>query len=62
MTGGIKISDYNKKYNDDLLAKDIIKELINNGYLEMVNDHLRCNKDYLYLENYFLEKIIGSDL
>ena len=59
---GIDIDVFNKKYNDDLLNRDIIKELINDKYLEVVNNHLRCNSKYLYLENYFLEKIIDSEL
>jgi len=59
---GININNFNLKYNDDLLDREIIKELINDNYLEVVNNYLRCKKEYLYLENYFLEKIIGSKL
>lgn len=59
---GININNYNKKYNTSLLDKNIIKELINDKYLEVSNNYLRCNPQYLYLENYMLKKIIGSDL
>ena len=59
---GINIKEFNKKYNDDLLNKDIIKELIELGYLEINNDNIRCNRKYIYLQNIILEKIIGSDL
>ena len=59
---GIDIDSYNNKYNDNLLDKDIINRLINDGYLEVVNNRLRCKDKYLYLENYFLEDIIGSEL
>ncbi|MBQ8219513.1 MAG: radical SAM family heme chaperone HemW [Bacilli bacterium] len=62
LINGIDIDNYNEKYNDNLLEKDIIKELINNNYLEVVNNMLKCNYKYIYLENYILEKIIGSDL
>lgn len=59
---GINIDTFNKKYKDNLLDKDIIKELLSLGYLEVNNNYLRCKKDYIYLENMILEKIIGSDL
>ena len=59
---GISVSNFNKKYNDNLLNRKVIKELINDGYLEIVNDKIRCKNEYLYIENSMLEKIIGSDL
>ena len=62
MIDGINIDKFNKKYNDDLLNRDIIKELIDNDYLIVNNNYIMCNKKYLYLENYILEKIIGSEL
>ena len=57
---GISIDNFNDKYNDNLLNIDIIKELINDGYLEVINNHLRCKEEYLYIENSFLEKIIDN--
>ena len=62
LVDGININSFNQKYNDSLLDRDIIKELIKDGYIEIVNDNLKCKPEYLYLENYFLEKIIGSEL
>ena len=62
LTDGINIDTFNLKYHDDLLNKEIIKELISNNYLEVVNNKLRCPDKYLYLENSILEKIIGSEL
>ena len=59
---GIDIDIFNKKYKDDLLNKEIIKELIDNKYLEVVNNKLRCNDKYLYIENSILEKIMDSEL
>lgn len=59
---GISIIDFNRKYNDNLLDKDIIRELIELGYLEVSNDNIRCNYSYIYLLNSILEKIIGSKL
>ena len=59
---GIDIDNYNNKYNDNLLDKDIINKLLNDGYIEVINNRLRCKDKYLYLENYFLEDIIGSEL
>ena len=57
---GINIDNFNKKYNDNLLDKDIIKELISNNYLVKDNNYLKVNDKYLYLENGILEKIIGN--
>ena len=62
MTKGINITVFNKKYNDDLLDRDIIKELINGNYLVNDNDYLRCNEKYFYVQNIILEKILGSEL
>ena len=55
-------SQYNNKYNTNILDKDIIRELINDGYLVISDNHLKCKSEYIYLENVILEKIIGSDL
>ncbi len=59
---GIDISLFNKKYNDNLLDKEVIKELVDNNYLIVSGNNLRCNKKYIYMENVILEKIIGSEL
>ena len=59
---GLDIDNYNQKYNSNLIEKEIINKLIKDGYLEIVNNKLRCKDKYLYLENYFLEQIIGSEL
>ena len=62
LVDGIDINCFNQKHNDSLLDRRIIKELIKDGYLKIVDSKLRCNEKYLYLENFFLEKIIGSEL
>lgn len=59
---GIDIDEYNKRYNSDILNKSIIKKYIDLGYLEVVNNHLRCKDEYLYIENKILEDIIGEEL
>ena len=59
---GISISKFNKKYQDDLLNREVIKGLIKEGYLEVDKDNLKCNYKYIYLSNSILEKIIGSVL
>ncbi len=59
---GIDIEKYNRKYNDQLLDRLVIKELINDNYLEVSNGKIKCRYQYIYLLNNILEKIIGSDL
>ena len=59
---GIDINNFNNKYNDNLLDKNIIKELIEDNYLIVENNYLKVNDKYLYLENSILERLIGSEL
>ena len=60
LVDGISIDNFNKKYDDSLLDKDVIKELINEDYLIVENGNIKCNDKYLYLENSILERIIGN--
>ena len=62
LTEGINIDEFNKKYHDDLLSSKVIKELIDDGYLEIIHGNIKCKEAYLYLENSILSRIIGSDL
>ena len=62
LTRGIDISLFNRKYNNNLLDKDIIKELINDGKLEVNDGYLRCRYEYIYLLNDILVEIMGSEL
>ena len=59
---GLRITNFNTKYNDDILRKPIIKELLSDNYLIVTGDKLHCNYKYIYLLNSILEKIIGSEL
>ena len=59
---GIDYNLFNKKYNDNLLDKDIIKKLIDDGLLEIENNYLRCRYEYIYLLNDVLVEIMGSEL
>ena len=60
LVDGINIDNFNNKYNDSLLDKEVIKELLDNGYLEIKNNSLKCKDKYLYLENSFLGKILDN--
>ena len=62
LTKGIEVNSFNKKYQDNLLEKDIIKKLLKDHSLKYTNGYLKCNEKYLYLLNYILEQIIGSDI
>ena len=59
---GLNYKTFNKKYNDNLLEKDIIKKLINEQKLEISNNYLKSNYKYIYLLNDILVEIIGSEL
>lgn len=62
MIKGIDYNLFNKKYNDNLLDKDIIKKLISDGLLEIENNYLKCRYEYIYLLNDILVEIMGSEL
>ena len=62
MIDGISIDRFNKKYNDNLLNKEVIQKLINDGYLVTNNGNIKCNQKYFYVQNIILEKILGSEL
>ena len=57
---GINITDYNKKYSTNLLEYDIIKEMIDDNKLEIVNNRMRIKKEYIYLSNQLLCNFIGG--
>ena len=59
---GIIIEEFNRKYQDNLLEKEVIKELINDGYLEIDDGYIKIKREYIYLQNTILEKIMGSEL
>lgn len=59
---GVSITKFNQKYQDDLINKEIIQKLLNDKYLIIENDYLKCNYKYIYLLNSILEKILGSEL
>ena len=62
MINGICIDLFNKKYNDNLLDKNIIDKLIKEDKLEICDGYLRCSYEYIYLLNDILVEIIGSEL
>lgn len=59
---GIDISLFNNRYNCDIINNKVIKELIDEDYLNVDNGYLKCNYKYFYTMNYILEKIMGSEL
>ena len=62
LINGINYNLFNKKYNDNLLDKDIIKKLLSENKLKIDNEYIRCNYQYIYLLNDILVEIIGSEL
>ena len=62
MTQGVNVLEFNEKFNDDILNRPIIKELISDNYLIFDKGNLMCNQKYFYVQNVILEKILGSDL
>ena len=48
---GINISDFNCKYDIDIRSLFDIKDLLEKGYLEVVDGYLRIPKKYIYVSN-----------
>lgn len=59
---GINYKLFNHKYHDNLLEKEIIKKLIKEKKLQVTNDYLLCNYEYIYVLNNILVEILGSEL
>lgn len=57
---GINIDEYNKKYSTNILNYDIIKEMIRDNRLLLVNNNLRINDEYIYISNEILCEFIGG--
>ena len=51
---GISITKFQEKYNEDILTLYDIKDLINEGLLEISNNQLRIPKKYIYTSNNIL--------
>ena len=62
MTHGVNVLNFNQKYNDDLLNRKIIKDLVNDKYLIYDGKNIKCNQKYFYIQNMILERILGSEL
>jgi len=62
LINGIDYKLFNKKYNDNLLAKDVIKNLINKEMLIVKDNYILCNYNYIYVLNNILTEIMGQEL
>lgn len=56
---GINLDTFKEKYNIDLEDKYNIEKLLQDKYLIKENKHLKINKDYIYVSNEILLKILS---
>lgn len=56
---GINLNTFKEKYKIDLETKFNIDNLIKEKYLIKENNHLKINKEYIYISNEILLKILG---
>ena len=59
---GINYKEFNNRYSDNLLNRDVIKKLVEENKLVIDNDNIKCNYDYIYLLNEILIEIMESEL
>ena len=55
---GINLDIYKEKYNKDLLDNEIINKLLNENKLQIKDNNIFINKDYIYLQNEILLELI----
>ncbi|MBR4830619.1 MAG: radical SAM family heme chaperone HemW [Bacilli bacterium] len=55
---GINIDKYKEKYNRDLLDNETIKRLLNENKLQIKDNNIFINKEYIYLQNEILLQLI----
>lgn len=56
---GINLDTFKEKYNIDFEDKYNIEKLLEENYLIKENNYLKINKDYIYISNEILLKILG---
>lgn len=56
---GINLKDFKEKYNIDLEEYFDIKNLLEDNYLKKENNHIKINKNYIYISNEILLKILS---
>ena len=55
---GINIKEFKKKYNEDIIDQYNIKELLDEGKLEIKDDYIFISSKYIYVENEILINFI----
>ena len=55
---GINLDTYKEKYNKDLLDDKIINKLLDENKLQIKDNNIFINKDYIYLQNEILLELI----
>ena len=56
---GINLNNFKEKYNIDLEEKYNIEKLLQDTYLIKENNHIKINKEYIYISNEILLKILS---
>lgn len=58
---GVSISDFSKKFGNDIDGVFDIQKLLDNRRLLICDDYIKINKKYIYVSNDILISFIGSD-
>lgn len=59
LINGINLKGYQERFKSKLVEDfPIISTFINDGYFEIVDNHIRIKKEYIYVMDHFLEQII----
>lgn len=59
LINGINLNEYYEKFKSNILEDfPNITTLLNDGYFEITNNHIRIKKEYIYVMDHFLEQII----
>ena len=55
---GININEFKEKYNEEIIDQYNIKELLDEGKLEIKDDYIFISSKYIYVENEILINFI----
>ena len=56
---GINLSVYFNRYQTNIFDDfPLLKEFISNGYFEVVDDNIKIKKEYFYVMDHFIEKLM----
>ena len=56
---GINLKEYFNRYQTNIFEDfPLLNEFVQEGYFELINDFIRIKKEYFYVMDHFIEKLM----